>query len=277
MATWMFSESTESRRTPEVSSNPNTPNPETQSLDPAEFARTRLGFHPDPLQATILQSKSKQGILNCSRQWGKSTVGAAMAVHRACAIPNSLVLVASPTERQSGEFVRKAAAMVRNMGLDPRGDGTNAISIAFENGSRIVGLPGQLPAQNGGRIRGYSVSLLIIDEAAFVEDAVYHSLRPMLAATDGDVWMMSTPNGKRGFFYETWTYGQGWQKVSAKATDCPRISRAFLEAERDTLGPTKFPQEYLCEFTESEDALFDEKLIEEAMDPTIEPLIFDWT
>jgi hypothetical protein len=49
--------------------------------------------------------------------------------------------------------------------------------------------------------------LLIIDEAARVSDEMYRTLRPMLASTNGDLWMMSTPCGKRGFSYHTWTNG----------------------------------------------------------------------
>src|SRR5437868_130999 len=74
--------------------------------DALEFARKRLGMEPFEKQAEFLRSEAKRGILNCSRQWGKSTMAAAKAVHRAYTRPKSLVLVASPTYRQSGEFVR---------------------------------------------------------------------------------------------------------------------------------------------------------------------------
>ena len=64
-------------------------------------------------------------------------------------------------------------------------------------------------------MRGFSaVSLLLIDEAAQVEDAMYKALRPMLAVSDGDLWLMSTPYGKRGFFYECWEHGgPEWLRV----------------------------------------------------------------
>ena len=107
-----------------------------------EFARERLDFYPDERQAEVLVSEAKRGILNCTRQWGKSTVAAAKAVHRALTREKCLVLVASPTERQSGEFMRKAAELVQRLGIAPRGDGDNAISLLLPNGSRIVGLPG---------------------------------------------------------------------------------------------------------------------------------------
>src|ERR1019366_1428378 len=158
----------------------------------------RLGFEPDQQQAEVLRPNAKRGILNCARQWGKSTVSAVKAVHRAVTQSGSLVLVASPTARQSAAWMRKAAALVRRLGVKVRGDGDNRISLAFPNGSRIVGLPG---TRADGRVRGFSaVSLLIIDEAARLEESMYKALRPMLATGDGDLWMMGTPSGKRGFF-----------------------------------------------------------------------------
>ncbi len=237
-------------------------------VDPVEFARTRLGFEPDERQAAVMRSQTKRGILNCSRQWGKSTVAAAMAVHRAATRPGSEVMVGSPSGRQSGELLRKAEKMVRRMGMRVERDGTNEISIQFKNGSRIVGLPGK-----EGRIRGFSASLLLFDEAAYMEDETYESLRPLIATTEGDIWMMSTPNGRKGFFHRTWEFGGSeWLKVRGPGTECARISEKFLEEERATLGPVKFPQEYLCEFTEAEGAMFDRVVIERALDKSVKAL-----
>jgi hypothetical protein len=92
--------------------------------------------------------------------------------------------------------------LVVRLGIVPRGDGDNETSLLFPNGSRIVGLPG-----TEATVRGFSaVSLLLIDEAARVEDELYKMLRPMLAVGDGDLWLMSTPCGKRGFFYDVWAH-----------------------------------------------------------------------
>jgi hypothetical protein len=84
-------------------------------LDPVAFVRNRLGFEPDPPQIEVLQCTHKQGILNCSRQWGKSTVTAAKAVHRAYTQPGSEILVAAYCQRQSAEFLRKASRMVAKL------------------------------------------------------------------------------------------------------------------------------------------------------------------
>ncbi len=228
----------------------------------SEFARTRLGFVADERQAAVLDSRAKRGILNCTRQWGKSTVLAVKAVHRAWTRPGSLVLVASPSERQSGEFVRKAAGFLGRLGVKRKGDGDNATSLALPNGSRIVGLPG-----TEGTVRGFSaVSMLLIDEAARVEDATYKSLRPMLAVGDGDLWVMSTPWGKRGFFYELWEHGgDGWERHMAPATECGRIPASFLEEERRELGSRWFAQEYLCEFVDDGSGWFGRSLVEAAL------------
>jgi hypothetical protein len=240
--------------------------------DPVVFTRERLDLDPDPFQIAVLRSESKRGILNCTRQWGKSTIAAAKAVHRAFTQPRSTVLITSPTERQSAEFVRKAAGMVAALGIRPRGDGDNETSLQFPNGSRIVGLPGA-----EANVRGFSaVSLILIDEASLVEDRMYKALRPMLAIGHGDLWIMSTPRGKRGFFYEIWQHGgPEWFRVCVPATECPRISAEFLEEERSAMGPGWFAQEYLAEFVDNGQSVFGLDQIESAIDETFEPLRFD--
>jgi hypothetical protein len=242
---------------------------QTDTQEVGEFVRKRLGIEPDEQQMAVLRSKAKRGILNCTRQWGKSTIVAAKAVHRAYTREKQLVLVASPTKRQSAEFLRKAAEMARKLGIRPRGDGDNDCSLEFPNGSRIVGLPG-----TEATVRGFSaVSLLLIDEAARVEDSMYKALRPMLAVGGGDLWLMSTPCGKRGFFYETWEHGgDEWMRVRVPATECPRIPAAFLEEERGEMGGRWFEQEYLCAFVDNGSSVFDRDLVESALDNGVQPL-----
>jgi hypothetical protein len=93
------------------------PKPPAERLGPAEWARAVLGFPADSLQARVLETQSKRGILNCTRQWGKSTVTAAKAVHQAFHEAGSLTLVVSPCARQSGEFIRKTAALAAKAGI----------------------------------------------------------------------------------------------------------------------------------------------------------------
>ena len=237
--------------------NTNQPPP---TLTVSVFARN-LGFEPDALQAAVLDSTAKRGILNCTRQWGKSTVLALKAVHRAFTVAGSFTLVASPSSRQSGEFLRKAAGFLATLKIKRRGDGYNACSLLLPNGSRIVGTPG-----TEGNVRGFSaVSLLLIDEASRVTDAMYKSLRPMLAVGNGDLWLMSTPYGKRGFFYEAWAHGDAWERHTVPATGCPRIPAHFLEEERGAMGQAWFGQEYLCEFIDDGNGWFSRSVVEAAL------------
>ena len=237
--------------------------------DPIRFAQIHLDFHPDEKQAALLANPIHRGLLNCTRQWGKSTVTAAKAVHQAIHKPGSLTLVISPSSRQSGEFLHKVAEFISQLGIQTRGDGRNDISLKLPNGSRIIGLPG-----NENTIRGFSkVSLMLIDEAARVSDEIYKTVRPMLAVGNGDLLMMSTPNGKRGFFHHEWAYGgDRWQRIEVPATECPRIPADFLQEERETLGDSYFRQEYLCEFNEIEGALFTEEMIQRAFRDDVKPL-----
>jgi hypothetical protein len=232
----------------------------TESGDAVAFARDKLGITPDEQQELVLRG-GRRGIVNCTRQWGKSTVAAAKAVHRAYGAPGSLTLAITPSGRQSGEFLRKAAEFVHRLGIAVRGDGHNDLSIAFPNGSRIVGLP-----ENETTVRGFSsVSLMLIDEASRVTDEVYRAIRPSLVVCDGDLWLMSTPNGTSGFFWEEWANGgEGWERISVAAPDCPRISARALEEERAALGEKWFRQEYLCEFVEREGAVFSRAMLDAA-------------
>lgn len=234
-----------------------------------EWVRGKLGFNPDPKQTQVLATDARRGLLNCSRQWGKSTITAAKAVHQAYTERGSLTLVVSPSARQTGEFVRKAAGFLRRLKIRPKGDGDNEMSLMFPNGARIVGLPG-----SEATIRGFSaVSLLLVDEAARVEDELYLAMRPMLAVSGGALWLMSTPFGKRGFFWEAWERGGAeWERIRAPATECPRISREFLEEERAAMGERWFRQEYLCEFVDTSSGVFGRDLVETALTREFEPL-----
>lgn len=239
------------------------------TLDGVTFARTLLGFDPDPVQEALLREDPPQLILNCSRQWGKSTVTAAKAVHRAWSRPESLTLVVAPSERQTGEFVRKASAFVRRLGIKPRGDGYNAISLLMPNGSRMVSVPAREATS-----RGFSdVSLLIVDEAARVPDEHYSAMTPALDKFNGDLWLLSTPWGKSGFFWRTWSgEDPDWLRVSVKATDCPRLPARFLEKQLKEKGDAVFRREFLCEFMDADQSLFDRDMLNGLVQAELKPL-----
>jgi hypothetical protein len=174
------------------------------ALDPVVLA-VAAGITPDPWQAEILRSTAPRMLLNCSRQSGKSTVVAVLAIWTALYCRGSLTLMVSRAQRQSGELFRKALDIYRAVGRPVPAESESALKLELENGSRLVALPG-----SEDTIRGYSgVDLLLIDEAARVPDAVYYGLRPMLAVSGGRIIALSTPFGTRGWWYEAWRGAAG--------------------------------------------------------------------
>ncbi len=238
------------------------------ALDPVAFAVERLGFTPDPWQARVMQSPTRRMLLNCSRQAGKSTTTAIVGLHRALYFPRSLVLLVSPSLRQSRELFSKVADFLKTLETQPALDEDNRLSMALENGSRVVALPGDPTT-----IRCFSApSLIIEDEAGYVDDGLYRAIRPMLAVSGGRLILLSTPNGRRGHFYEAWESDEDWERIAVPATECPRISSKFLEDERAALGQMWFEQEYFCRFVDVVDAVFRMDDIERSITDDVAPL-----
>jgi hypothetical protein len=211
------------------------------------------GMKPDPWQARLLRSPSSRMMLLCSRQAGKSQTAAALALRDALLHPPALVLLLSPTQRQSGELFRdKLKRLYNALGRPVPTVQESALTMELSNGSRIIALPGDEET-----IRGYSgVTTLIVDEAARVLDHLYLSVRPMLAVSRGRLVCLSTPFGRRGWFFDTWHGEQRWERVKIVASECPRISAEFLDEELKALGERWFRQEYLCSFEETVDSVF---------------------
>ncbi len=236
----------------------------------AVLMATRAGIMPDAWQADLLRSDARQMILLCSRQSGKSTVSSILAIHEAIYKPDSLILLLSPSLRQSQELFRKLQDVYNALDSPnlPQATEESALRMELSNGSRIVALPGK-----EATIRGFSgVNLLVIDEASRVPDELYQSVRPMLAVSGGRIVLLSTPFGKRGFFYQEWADGQGWQKVKITADQCPRIDKEWLEREKEMIGSWWFEQEYQCSFVETNDQVFSYDDIHAALSSDVQPL-----
>jgi len=236
------------------------------AMDPVAFAEA-AGIVPDAWQRAVLRSRSPRLLLNCSRQSGKSTVTAVLSIHTAVYQPGALILMLSPSLRQSQELFKKALQVYRAADRPVPADAESAMRLELANGSRIVSLPGS----SDGSVRGFSaVSLLLIDEASRVDSGLYLSTRPMLAVSGGRLICMSTPFGTRGFFYEAWRSADAWERYEIPATACPRISPAFLAEERRNMGEWWFNQEYLCSFEDAQTSVFTREEIDAAFAEEVE-------
>jgi hypothetical protein len=175
----------------------------------------------------------------------------------------------SPSLRQSAELFKKVSDFLAVLPVRPQLAEDNKLSLQMANGSRIVSLPAK-----EANVRGFSgPSLIIEDESARVTDDLYLALRPMLAISQGQHILMSTPWGRRGHFFEAWENGGAtWERIQITGYDCPRISPAFLAEEKETMPHNWFAIEYLGAFTETGDSVFSYDDVMSAMSSDIEPL-----
>jgi hypothetical protein len=235
--------------------------------DPVLLARA-AGLEPDPWQCDVLRSESRQIILNVTRQGGKSTVSSIRGLHTALYNPGALVLLLAPSYRQSKELFRKVRDAHAALPFARRFTSETALEVELSNRSRIVALPGKEET-----IRGFSgVDELIVDEASRVPDAMYQAIRPMLAVSGGQITLLSTPFGKRGFFFQEYEEGDEWHRTKITAYECPRISPEWLEQERKSMPDWWFRQEYLCEFVETLDQVFSYDDIMRALSSDVKPI-----
>ena len=158
--------------------------------------------------------------------------------------PATVVLI-SPSLRQSVELFRTFHAMYQRLPGRPAAQYETLQRLELDNGSRVISLARQREAPCAA---SPVVDLIVIDEAARVDDDLLAATRPMLAVSNGTLFALTTPAGKRGWFYEQWLHGVGWQRISIKSTDARGSRAEFLDQEREQLGPLIFAQEYLCEF-----------------------------
>jgi len=239
------------------------------ALDPVLLAE-RVGIAPDAWQRDLLRATARRMLVNVTRQGGKSSIAAVLAVHVAIYNPGSLVLLVSPSLRQSGELFLKCISTYRAAGRPVPSTAETLLRLELSNGSRIISLPGSETTT-----RGFSApALVILDEAARISDDLMMAITPMLAtAPNARLILLSTPNGKQGAFWRYWSEGgDDWQRVEVPASAVPRISPRFLEEERRSMPSAWFRQEYESSFEQAEDAVFRYEDVRAAFSDDVQPL-----
>ena len=204
-------------------------------------------------------------ILCCSRGAGKTETVSAAAYVEAC--NGGYCMILSRSDRQAMRVFSRVAGYAAKW---------NVVGITretmhelhFANGGRVIALPCREDT-----IRGeHGVTLLIIDEAARVPDAFYGAVTPMIAIAGGHVVLLSTPFGKRGFFWKEWD-GQGdenWRRHEYPWQMCPRLKEEFIQAEVRRHGQLWVDQEYGCQFVATESTVFDVDAMLSCFDPNLE-------
>jgi hypothetical protein len=270
------------------------------TLSPYHYVRS-LGFKPYEWQKAILKSPHKRKSINGARQSGKSTIVSAKPCHIAKHYPESVSLILAATEYQAFLDMEKVKDFIAH---DPDYPGIERDSdrlVTLKNGSWIMVVPATEKAARGPS----APRLILIDEASRVEDIVYRSgVIPMLTDNpDCEVINISTPNGKKGFFFksfnnplwERYEIRSPWEVIDLEfrlvpaepeeeyrrkcakrgiiGFDSPRHrNREEQEFNLGEMGPLMYRQEYGPQFVEPEDQVFSYDDIERMMGNTAEPL-----
>ncbi len=213
----------------------------------------------DKWQQEVLNTKGNM-CLRSGRQVGKSTIISIKAGEEALKRKGISVMVIASVERQAQLLFEKILShiyLTNKSAIKTGKDRPTKHQIRLKNGSVIHSLP---TGESGYGIRGYTIDLLIADEAAFIPEDVWTAVMPMLAVTKGNVWLLSTPHGREGFYYRSFS-DEKFTSFHISAEDCPRKNVAFLEHEKTWMTKMQYAQEYLGEFADQLMQFFPNDLI----------------
>lgn len=217
--------------------------------------RGLIPFETYPFQDDCVKSfeENRFNIILKSRQLGLSTVTAAYAVWYAIFKKDKNILVIATKLQTAMNFIKKVRTMLEGLPkwlLLTKFEPTKQ-QISFANGSTITAIP---TSPDAGRSE--ALSLLIVDEAAFIRDFedIWTGLYPTLS-TGGSAIIISTPNGVGGMYYKLWTDGVA-QQNEFKTTNLPwwvhpEHDQEWFNKETRNLPKRKVAQEFLCDFISS--------------------------
>ncbi len=213
----------------------------------------------DKWQKEVMKTKGNM-CLRSGRQVGKSTVIGMKSAKYALENPNKLIMVISKTERQAGLLFSKIQFNLMQLGriqIKRGKDRPTKHKISLKNGSTIHCLPA---GDTGFGIMGFTIDLLIADEAAFIPEEVWNSIIPALAITRGCIWLLSTPFLKEGYYYNCFE-DPDFTAFHTSSEDCPRKDEEFLARQKAIRTKAQYAQMYLGEFIDEFTRFFPEELI----------------
>ncbi len=219
-----------------------------------------MEFELDKWQKEVMKVKGNL-CLRSGRQVGKSFVIGIKAAEYALENGDKLIMVISKTERQAGLLFSKILYNLSRIDRKQICKGKERPTkhlITLKNGSKIYCLPA---GDTGFGIMGFTIDLLIADEAAFIPEEVWNSVIPALAITRGAIWLLSTPFVKKGYYYQCFS-DPTFTSFHTSSEDCPRKDEVFLQNRRENLTKAQYAQMYLGEFVDEALRFFSKKLID---------------
>jgi len=224
----------------------------------------------DPWQQKYIETE-RNCFLLCGRQSGKTTAMSIKFGKRAAENPNRTVLMIAFTEKQAYALFFKTLMFLEanypqmiKHGLEK----PTQHQINLKNGSKIMCYAAGLAGEG---IRTFTVTDLVVDEAAPMAREVFIAVTPMLSVTGGTMDVSSTPRGKAGYFYDC-SKRDDFEKFYVSAEDCPRHKKEFLEMEKKNMTRLEYAQEYLAQFLDDIKQLFPDEVIIRCMTIPRSPL-----
>ncbi len=229
--------------------------------------RGRIQFNLFPFQESVLNllNKNERSIILKSRQLGISTLSAGISLWMMIFQKDKSILVVATKQDTAKNLVTKVKFMYDNLPswLQIGFVEKNKLALRLKNGSQIKAVSA---ASDAGRSE--AISLLIVDEAAFIEENriedIWGSSQQTLS-TGGKAIVLSTPNGTGNFFHRMWVKAQegrnGFTPIRLPWTVHPERNEKWREQQDDELGPRMAAQECDCDFTTSGNTVFDPELL----------------
>ena len=229
--------------------------------------RGRIQFNLYPFQEkvlTLFQQNDYSAILK-SRQLGISTLAAGYSLWLMTFHKDRNVLALATTQATARNLVTKVQFMWENLPswLKVESAENNKLSLRLVNGSKI-----QAKSSNADAARSEAVSLLIIDEAAFIDNiAETWASAQQTLATGGGAIVLSTPYGTGNWFHQTWVKAEAGENdflpIKLPWYVHPERDQTWRDAQDALLGdPRLAAQECDCDFSTSGDIVFYNEYLE---------------
>ncbi|MGI9571997.1 MAG: terminase large subunit domain-containing protein [Candidatus Actinomarinaceae bacterium] len=210
-----------------------------------------------------------------SRQLGLSTLVAAYSVWMAIFQKEKNILIIATKLAVAQNFIIKVKTMIRSLPkwlLLPEIVANNKQMIQFNHGSQIKAIP---TSEDAGRSE--ALSLLIVDEAAFVRnfDTIWTGIYPTIS-TGGRVIILSTPNGAGGQYYKLYTQAEaGLNEFNAIRLPWdvhPERGDDWFAKTTANMSKRQIAQEFLCDFTTSGDTFLDTDALDLLRKTIVKPI-----
>ncbi|MBS1705946.1 MAG: hypothetical protein JST40_08735 [Armatimonadetes bacterium] len=227
-------------------------------------------WHPHEGQREFLLRTEHVKVLACGRRWGKSEACAIAILHRLLGQERiEKILLIAPTLIQSQIIFERILELLPDI--------TEEKPIVKRGPYPSIQLFGNVLRSRSGviqrNLRGLGATLIVVDEAAFVPESVITDVAlPMLATTNGDLILISTPHG-RNHFWKFFMMGQSeggkiWSKT-APSSENPNVTRAFLDNQKELVSERVFLVEYEASFLEDSTQVFPDESVTAAIRPIV--------